>query len=185
MQTESWVGVTAMLLMMFVGAAGAEQQQCRRGPGCRVGVACGSPIPSNVDVPRDLERVLARIHDRSPVFRAQCDRIGKAVNLRVKVRIDTAIPSRCRAFTVVQRRGHEIHADVHLPPSAALTELVGHEFEHLLEQIEGLDLRKLARVKGSGVHEVEGGVFETDRAQGAGRVVAVEVSSHRRAPAAD
>ena len=185
MRTEAWVGVTAILLMVFVGAAGAEQQQCRRGPGGRVGVARRSPIPSNVDVPRDLERVLTRIHDRSPAFRAQCERIARADNLRVRVRIDTSIPSRCRAFTVVQRRGHEIHADVHLPPSAALTELVGHEFEHVIEQIEGLDLRRLARVKRSGVHEVEGGVFETDRAQAAGRVVAAEVSDHRRVPAAD
>jgi hypothetical protein len=174
MRTKSWVGVTAMLLMMLVGAVGAEQQQCSR-----------SPIPSNIDVPRDLERILERIHDRSPAFRVQCERIARADNLRVTIRIDTSIPSRCRAFTVVQRRGHEIRADVHLPPSSALTELVGHEFEHLLEQIEGLDLRRLARVKGSGVHEIDRQVFETDRAQAAGRVVAAEVSDHRRAPAAD
>ena len=94
------------------------------------------------------------------------------------------MPSRCRAFTIVQRQGHDIRADVHLPPTNGLTELVGHEFEHLIEQIEGLDLKRLARVKGSGVHEAEGRMFETDRAQAAGRVVAAEASYHRRMPAA-
>jgi hypothetical protein len=101
------------------------------------------------------------------------------------VRIDTAIPSHCRAFTIIHRRGSVISADVHLPPTSSLTELVAHEFEHLLEQIEGLDLRRLARVKGSGVHEREGQVFETDRAQAAGRVVAAEMSRQHGAPGAD
>ena len=84
----------------------------------------------------------------------------------------------------MQRQGHDIRADVHLPPTNGLTELVGHEFEHLIEQIEGLDLKRLARVKGSGVHEGEGRVFETDRAQAAGRVVAPK-RERARTPAAD
>ena len=106
MRIESWVGVTVVLLMMCVGAIHADEQQCRR-----------SLLPANVDMPRDLERVIRRIYDRSPAFRAQCERIARAGNLRVRVRIDTAIPSRCRAFTIVQRQGHDIRADVHLPPS--------------------------------------------------------------------
>ena len=171
MRIESWAaGVTMVLLLMFVGAMAADgQQQCRR-----------SPLPSNVELARDLARVLERIYDRSPVFRAQCDRIARAGNLRVAVRLDTSIPSRCRAFTIVQRRGYTIRAEVHLPPSSDLTELVAHEFEHLLEQIEGVDLKKLSRVRGSGVHEVEGRAFETDRAQAAGRVVAAEARMRTR-----
>jgi hypothetical protein len=173
MRIESWVGVTAVVLMMFGGASAADEQRCQ-----------SSPLPVNIDLAHDLARVLGRIYDRSPVFRAQCERIASADNLRVTVRIDTSIPSRCRAFTIVWRRGYEIYADVHLPPSSGLTELVAHEFEHVLEQIEGLDLRRLARVKGSGVRMLEGEVFETDRAQAAGRVVAAEaaVRSTRRRP---
>ena len=109
MRIESWVGVTAVLLLMFGGAIAAEPQQCRR-----------SPIPSNVELAHDLEQVLERIYDRSPAFRAQCERIASAGNLRVTVRIDTSIPSRCRAFTIIQRRGKNIRADVHLPPSSGL-----------------------------------------------------------------
>lgn len=163
MRIESWVGVTAVLLMIFCGAVAAEPQPCRR------------TIPANIDVPHDLARVLQRIHQRSATFRAQCERIAAADNLRVTVRIDTAIPSRCRAFTIVQRRGYDIVAAVHLPPSNALVELIGHEFEHLLEQIEGLDVKRLARVRGSGVRMLDGPFFETDRAQAAGLLVAAEM----------
>ena len=163
MRIESWVGVTAALLVIFCGAIAAEPQPCRR------------TIPANIDVTHDLARVLQRIYQRSATFRAQCERIAAADNLRVTVRIDTAIPSRCRAFTIVQRRGYDIVAAVHLPPSNGLIELIGHEFEHLLEQIEGLDLKRLARVKGSGVRMQDGPFFETDRAQAAGRLVAAEM----------
>lgn len=177
MRVESWVDAVVVVLMLaitFAEPMAADQQQCHR-----------SPLPANVDMPRDLARVMRRIYDRSPTFRSQCELIARADNLRVVVRIATSIPSRCRAFTVVQRQGYEIRAEVHLPPSSSLTELVGHEFEHLLEQIEGLDLRRLARVKGSGVHEGEGRLFETDRAQAAGRIVAAEARREPSGPAAD
>ena len=71
---------------------------------------------------------------------------------------------------------------LHLPPRGAqLAELVGHEFEHILEQVEGLNLRALADKKGSGVHEVERDLYETDRAQRTGRIVAEEVRATRSA----
>ena len=163
MRVKLWAGVTAVLLVMFCGAVAAEPQQCRR------------TLPANMVVAHDLARVLQRIYERSATFRAQCERIAAADRLRVTIRIDTAIPSRCRAYTIVQRRGYDIVADVRLPPSNGLIELIGHEFEHLVEQIEGLDLKRLARVKGSGVRMQEGQFFETDRAQAAGRLVAAEM----------
>jgi hypothetical protein len=95
------------------------------------------------------------------------------------------MPSGYRAFTNIRRFGREIRADVHLPPGRWLTELVAHEFEHLLEQIEGLNLRVLSRTRGSGVREIERELFETDRAIRAGRVVEAEASGWRRTPVAD
>jgi hypothetical protein len=174
MGIESTVGMTAVLLAMFGGVIAAEPQPCRR-----------SPLPANVDLPRDLEPAIWLIYDRSPAFRAQCDRIAEAGHLRITVRIDPTIPYRCRAFTVVQRRRGQIRAQVHLRPSSDHAELLAHEFEHLLEQIEGIDIRRLSRVKGSGVREVEREMFETDRAQAAGRVVADQAGRYSRAPAAD
>jgi hypothetical protein len=173
MRIESRVGVTAVLLVMFGGAIAAEPQQCRV-----------SPLPANVQLLHAIEREIQAIYDRSPSFRAQCARIAETDRLRVTVRINPAIPSRCRAYTVVQRRGNQIRAEVHLPPSADHAELLAHEFEHILEQIEGLDLRTLARVKDSGVYELDHAVFETDRARTAGAIVRTE-TRRSRTPAAD
>ena len=172
MRVESWVGVVAMFLSVFGGALTAEQQ-CRR-----------SFLPTNVFLLHDIEQPIRRIYERAPSFRSQCARIAAAQDLRVTVRIDPRMPSRCRAFTLLRRSGSKIFADVHLRPSSDHAEMLAHEFEHILEQIEVLDLRILSRVKGSGVHEVEYAVFETERAQAAGEAVAAEAGG-LRAPAAD
>jgi hypothetical protein len=163
MRIESWAGVTMAVLVLVGSVSSAEQHQCRL-----------RQLPANVTFPRDLERDIARIYDRSPTFRAQCERIAAADHARINVRIDPIMPSRCRAFTVVNHRHGRIIAEVHLPPSSDHTELLAHELEHVIEQIEGLNLRKLSRVNGSGVREVDPGLFETDRAQMAGRVVMAE-----------
>jgi hypothetical protein len=175
MRVESWVGMTAVLMMIvFVGAIAAEQQ-CRR----------RSPLPANVFLLHDIAEPLARIYEQAPSFRAQCERIAAAKWLRVTVRVDPHMPSRCRAFTILRRSGRQMFADVHLPVSSDHSEMLAHEFEHILEQIEGLDLRTLSRVKGSGVREVEYAVFETARAQAAGEAVAAEAGRSARSPAAD
>ena len=173
MRIESWVGVTAVLSLLFGGVFAAEQQQCGR-----------FQLPANVKLLHDIELAIQLIYERSPSFRAQFARVAEAGNLRVTVQIDPSIPGRCRAFTVLQRRGQWIRAEIHLPPSSDHAELLAHEFEHVLEQIEGLDLQSLARVKDSGVYELKYAVFETDRAQEAGRVVKSE-TRRGGAPAAD
>jgi len=126
--------------------------------------------------------MLARVYRSSATFRAQCDRIGAAGTLSVNVLLDSSIPSSYQAFTMIGRRGHALQADVHVPPAAAgIGELVGHEFEHILEQLEGLNLRMLARVRGSGVRESSLDVYETTRAQRVGRLIAVELSAPQAA----
>jgi hypothetical protein len=165
MRIDLWVGGTLVALTMCGVAITAESQRCRI-----------SPLPNVEFYPRGLEAQITRIYERSPTFRSQCARIRDAGNLRVTVVIDTDIPSHCRAFSVIQRQGGRIRAEVHLPPSTDHSELLAHEFEHILEQIEGLDLRTLARIKGSGVREVQDDLFESDRAQSAGRIVVAEAS---------
>jgi hypothetical protein len=51
---------------------------------------------------------------------------------------------------------------VELPCVVDLTELLPHELEHVLEQVEGLDLPALAKDGSSGVQELSRGVYETD-----------------------
>jgi hypothetical protein len=165
MRAQSWVVsvVSICLLSAVVMLADERNPQCQRGA-----------LPSNLAFNGDLKRVLQRLYDASPTFRLQCQRIAGATNLSVHVQVYATFLRRCRAFTIFRRDHHRLRADVHLPPGSALIEMVAHEFEHIVEQIEGLDLRRLARVRGSGVREVDRDVFETDRAQAAGRSVMLE-----------
>jgi hypothetical protein len=143
---------------------------------------CERTMPANIELPCDLERSLAKIYRGSATFREQCDRIAAAGTLNVVVRLDAAIPRSCQAFTLFRRRGHVLSAEVHLPPAGTrMAELVGHEFEHIVEQLDGLNLRVLARIRDSGVHESSFDVFESARAQRAGRVVASETRAPQQA----
>ncbi|HXG68247.1 MAG TPA: hypothetical protein VNO70_24340 [Blastocatellia bacterium] len=53
-------------------------------------------------------------------------------------------------------------------------EMLGHEFEHLLEQIEAVDLKAEAGKGGRVVYQNEDGFYETARAISAGRKVMAE-----------
>src|SRR5690606_36201445 len=61
--------------------------------------------------------------------------------------------------------------------SAELPELLAHELEHVVEQIERLDLVRLSRVRDSGVYRIEGNRFETLRAQAAGPAARQELET--------
>ena len=139
----------------------------------------GSTLPANVDMPDFVADVVAHVYERSETFRDQCDRLAQAHNVHVRVTLDVNMRASCRAFTIITRRRGVRCADVHVPPGSMLPELIAHEFEHILEQMENLDLRMLARVRGSGVRRVEFDLFETDRAEQAGKVVLAEVRSRR------
>jgi len=172
--------VSVALILLLAGAhAGAKTEEAKK-------CSAGQVLPANLFVPRDLIPVLERIYGRSSTFKAQCGRIAGTPNLRVSIQVDITMRTFCRAFSLINRRQGIVRAEVHLPPvGITFAELVGHEFEHVLEQVEELNLRALARVKGSGVYEVEHEVYETERAQLAGRLVSGEVHASRTRHAAD
>lgn len=152
----------------FTRAGSREVQECRR------------MLPPNVEMPAALEEIVAGIYATSSTFRAQCARVAASRTLRVSIRTGGTMRSACRAYTNVRRRGREIVAEVHVPSRGVhVAELIGHEFEHVLEQVEGLDLRALSRTRGSGVYQVDHDLFETVRAQRVGRIVADEVRGRK------
>jgi hypothetical protein len=161
------------LFLCGVSPAAEGVQQCRR-----------SWLPTNIMLTHDLDRVLLDLYERSPTFRAQCNRLAAAANLSVVVHLDVSLPKGCRALTRFWRRGREIRTDVHVPPGSGLVELIAHEFEHVIEQVGGLDMRRLARRRRSGVWQVEREWFESDRAVRAGQIVASE-AWRTKAPSAD
>jgi hypothetical protein len=138
-----------------------------------------SRLPANLDLPGYLAAVVTHVYEQSETFRAQCGRLAQARDVRVRAGFDFSMRCSCRAFTVFSRERDVLVAEIHLAPGGMLAELIAHEFEHILEQMEHLDLRTLSHVRGSGVYTVSSGHFETERAQQVGRVVLAEVRHHR------
>jgi hypothetical protein len=86
---------------------------------------------------------------------------------------------------MVREDGRLITADVRIRIDATrpVVELIAHEFEHILEQVDGIDLTRW--IGRNGVYRVgsmdRGAPIETARARRVGRTVAAEYAA---APAA-
>jgi len=176
------LAITTTIWLALLGGGGARRALC--GAPCppdgrakaEESVRAASPsaavaLPENVSLPEDLKPLLQEMWRRSPTFREQCRRIGEARHLRVK--LSYAVPilsSRFRALSVVNKREGQIDVTIKLVSSGDYFEMIAHEFEHVLEQLEGLDLVALAEQRGDRAHRNELG-FETRRALEAGRKV--------------
>ncbi len=116
----------------------------------------------------------------SATFRAQCRRIAEAPSLRVVIRIDPALVERSyRARTLIARTpSGEIFARVDVSLRLNPVEWIAHEFEHLIEQLDGLGLPALAAGH-KGVWLSTDKMFETMRAIDAGRAVVAEMHARR------
>ena len=113
----------------------------------------------------------------SLTFRRQCRRLAAADHLRVTLRLEE--PQRRPSFsarTVFERaEGVLVAAHVFMSLSPDAVELIAHEVEHVLEQLDGADLG--AQVGSGHVWKRADGAFETRRATQVGRRVAHEVKA--------
>ena len=137
--------------------------------------------PSNVAMRKDLRPFVARLLMRSPTFRNQFERIRNTSNLQVAIELVTSqahLPYQARC--IVEKADGLITVKMELVVLRPIPEMMGHEFEHLMEQLEGVNLRTLAAQKGSGVIRQPDGGFETKRAILAGKAVAREYLSASR-----
>ncbi len=134
-------------------------------------------LPPNLIVSSDGKKVLEKIWKRSQTFRQQCLRIAQTQELTVDFRIVARGNEKYLALTTAQRDADGlIQADIEVFMGGRLVEMVGHEFEHVLEQIEGIDLRAMSRKWNDEVREL-GGIYETKRAIETGRIVYSEYRS--------
>lgn len=130
-----------------------------------------------------LRPVVADMCRRAPTFRRQVVRLAQMPDLVVTVATGLfPLDGRSRAETAIARvDGGVRSADVRVRPgdSLAVVELIGHEFEHILEQLDGVDLH--AWVGRSGVRRTggdeRGALIETERAHQVGRLVASEYAA--------
>lgn len=134
-------------------------------------------LPPNVVMPKYLKPILQRMIERSRTFRLQCQKIGSATQLRIAIELVPRLSDcQCRALSNIKRYGTGfvlIKIQI-IVPNIHLVEVIGHEFEHALEQIEGLDLRMLASTQSKYVYKSASGGFETKRAMRAGSTIEQE-----------
>jgi hypothetical protein len=115
--------------------------------------------------------------DHSPTFEAQLSRIATEPGVEVHVAIVPRVMG-ARARTRMVRDPEGLTAWVEVSRLDNVVELLAHEIEHVIEQIERVDLARRARMAESGIYSVslDGMAFETVRAARAGVTVAREVA---------
>jgi hypothetical protein len=141
---------------------------------------CESVLPPNVDAGM-LQSTVIGLLQRSPTFQQQCRRIAASRFLRVTLHVGTTVDVGASAQTIITRYdGGGIRAAVTLRFAEDYLLLLAHEFEHILEQVEGVDLRDEAA---SGrAWRMASGAWETRRAFKAGIRVRKEVDALPRRP---
>lgn len=136
-------------------------------------------LPPNLVV-SDMYRPLVEAMLRgSPTFRRQCVRIAAEPELTVRLTVSPP-PKRSthRAMTSLTRNAHgDLTAVVEIGAFEDTQELIAHELEHVIEQLDGIDLAARASLPNTGVTPLGGraAVFETTRAQHVGLKVVSEL----------
>jgi hypothetical protein len=136
-------------------------------------IGCGE-LPSNIQVEPLLQSEVLLLLRRSETFRRQCVTIAAARRFRVRIVAVTprSLVSSVRAHATITRYEHgTVRAVIEIPIASDYAELIPHEFEHVIEMIEGVDYSQ----GGDGIVEVERGTFETARAIEAGLAASREV----------
>jgi hypothetical protein len=142
------------------------------------------PTPPNIRVAPVLTAIFDELLSVSPTFTAQCARIASAKYVHVIVNpvMASSTISRGTARTTMRRfSSGALLASVEMPvplTSLEYAELFGHEFEHIIEQIDHVDLNALT-LEGDGATRLSDGAYETARARKAGRAIADEAERTR------
>ena len=170
--------LASALVFAVAGGSEAAHAGAWRSPAARCEVMAGS-----FRIAPELRDIVADLCRRSSTFRRQVARLTDADGLTVTVR-QVVVPAAAawRAQAAMTRVGGQLRAanvQVDAGGTRELAELIAHEFEHILEQLDGVDLKQW--VGRSGVRRVgpdrEDGPFETERARRVGRLVAGEYAA--------
>ena len=132
---------------------------------------CVSSLPFNVDA-ATLQPVAIALLQRSPTFQKQCERIASAVVLKVTIRVVLSTPSGRAQTTITRHENGALRAEVLIRFGEDYYELLAHEFEHVLEQVEGVVLSD--QISADRAWVTDSGAFETKRALDAGMRVRQE-----------
>ena len=144
-------------------------------------LAAAAP-PSNLTAGAVFQAALERMWQSSPTFRRQCRRLSTAPHLRVNLLLDDLArrPSYNARAAMKRQRGVLVSVDIYLTRIEDPVELIAHEIEHVVEQLDEIDLE--VHVGSGNVWKREDGAFETRRAIEVGRRVAHDVSLAAQIP---
>lgn len=178
------------LLMAATGAAAAERPSSSRPadrpalPGEPVCEATSTRLPENVRIDPFLMPRIKEMLRRSASFRQQCRRLAAAPWAHVGVKLNPQLfeAQSYRALSFIQRPQPKlIVARVTLQALSDPALWLAHELEHVLEQVDDVDVQEMAETK-RGAWRVGHHMFETRRAIVAGETVASEVRSGHSQP---
>ena len=170
--------VLVLVLITLVATPLSAQQDANR----------SAVIPWNMQVNPVLVQVVTELLAASPAFAAQCAHIADARFVRITINpvMASSTTSRGSARTAMRRfAAGALLAVVDIPVPLTISEygeLFGHELEHVLEQIDGVDLQAMTDARG-GASRLADGAYETARARRAGLLIAEQVERPHAAAA--
>jgi len=127
---------------------------------------CLSELPANIR-PGLVQREMTRLLERSETFREQCVRIASAPYVRVVFGVSREVPDGSRGQTTIERfEAGAMVAWVTLGFAEDYVELIPHELEHVIEQIDRVPLPQEAAARRG--WRTRSGSYETIRALAAG-----------------
>jgi hypothetical protein len=133
-----------------------------------------TPLPRGLYVAPCLRETVDAMMERSPTFRAQMEALTRARAIGVAIGLVASnTTSRPAEATMWRYESGLLLASIRIHAVSNKEELIAHEIEHVLEQVERVPLEALAR-SGDEAWRT-GDAFETRRAIDAGRRVASEM----------
>jgi hypothetical protein len=157
-------GVLMVLIAQMVMPGVVEEMALAQQPS----EVCVSSIPANIQA-GVLAQDITGLLQASPTFRMQCERIAEARSLRVHLELVQSLGGPRGETTITRYQSGALHASVRISFGQDYRELIAHEFEHVIEQLEGVDLQ--AEADRGRAWLVDARVFETRRAWDTGQRV--------------
>lgn len=135
--------------------------------------AAAPTLPRHVYVAPPLRDTVEAMLARSPTFREQVAALDRAPALGLSITLAVSSTPRPADATIRRYESGVLLAFITIHTVTDKAELIAHEVEHVLEQVDGVSLAKLA----ASSHDAwsTGQAFETKRALTAGRRVASEM----------
>lgn len=173
---------TAMMAALSTGASPARATTptpADQAGTCRV-------VHSRLRMSPELQAIVHALWHRSPIFRRQVARVSQEVDLDITLDTWTSSAhSDWRADTLLrheQGRLRRATVRIRFPNREhTIVELIAHELEHIVEQLDGVSLPEAARRSAGpagAVRQSVRGHFETERAHRVGLAVLAEYRRH-------